>query len=215
MTEDQLEQETLCWLADVGYTPVYGPEIAVDGNAPERNNYIQVVLVERLRKAIDRLNPLVPLVARKDALQQVLNLDTPVLLAANRQFHRLLINGVPVQYQKEGETRGDFVRLIDFTDVAANEWLAINQFSIKGPKYTRRPDIILFINGLPLVLMELKNPADEKADIWKAFDQIETYKEQIPDVFQYNEVLVITDGSEALMGALSSNPERFMAWRTI
>ena len=215
MTEDQLEQETLCWLADVGYTPVYGPEIAVDGNAPERNNYIQVVLVERLRKAIDRLNPLVPLVARKDALQQVLNLDTPVLLAANRQFHRLLINGVPVQYQKEGETRGDFVRLIDFTDVSANEWLAINQFSIKGPKYTRRPDIILFINGLPLVLMELKNPADEKADIWKAFDQIETYKEQIPDVFQYNEVLVITDGSEALMGALSSNPERFMAWRTI
>ncbi|MDD2466899.1 MAG: type I restriction endonuclease subunit R [Desulfobulbus sp.] len=215
MTEDQLEQETLCWLADVGYTPVYGPEIAVDGNTPERNNYIQVVLVERLRKAIDRLNPLVPLVAREDALQQVLNLDTPVLLAANRQFHRLLINGVPVQYQKEGETRGDFVRLIDFTDVAANEWLAINQFSIKGPKYTRRPDIILFINGLPLVLMELKNPADEKADIWKAFDQIETYKEQIPDVFQYNEVLVITDGSEALMGALSSNPERFMAWRTI
>ncbi|MDD2467561.1 MAG: type I restriction endonuclease, partial [Desulfobulbus sp.] len=215
MTEDQLEQETLCWLADVGYTPVYGPEIAVDGNAPERSNYTQVVLVERLRKAIDRLNPLVPLVAREDALQQVLNLDTPVLLAANRQFHRLLINGVPVQYQKEGETRGDFVRLIDFTDVSANEWLAINQFSIKGPKYTRRPDIILFINGLPLVLMELKNPADEKADIWKAFDQIETYKEQIPDVFQYNEVLVITDGSEALMGALSSNPERFMAWRTI
>ena len=91
MTEDQLEQETLCWLADVGYTPVYGPEIAVDGNAPERSNYTQVVLVERLRKAIDRLNPLVPLVAREDALQQVLNLDTPVLLAANRQFHRLLI----------------------------------------------------------------------------------------------------------------------------
>ena len=114
MTEDQLEQETLSWLADVGYTAVYGPEIAVDGNAPERSNYTQVVLVERLRQAINRLNPLVPPVAREDALQQVLNLDTPVLLAANRHFHRLLVNGVPVQYQKDGETRGDFVRLMDW-----------------------------------------------------------------------------------------------------
>jgi type I restriction enzyme R subunit len=215
MTEDQLEQETLVWLADVGYSPVYGPEIAVDGNAPERSNYTQVILVERLRNAINRLNPLVPLVAREDALQQVLNLDTPVPLAANRAFHRLLINGVPVQYQKDGETRGDFVRLINFTDVTANEWLAINQFSIKGIKFTRRPDIILFINGLPLVLMELKNPADQNADIWKAFQQIETYKEQIPDVFQYNEVLVISDGTVASMGSLSANAERFMAWRTI
>ncbi|MDO9267647.1 MAG: type I restriction endonuclease subunit R [Methylobacter sp.] len=215
MTEDQLEQETLSWLADVGYTAVYGPEIAIDGSAPERGNYIQVVLVERLRNAINRLNPLVPLVAREDALQQVLNLDTPVLLAANRHFHRLLVNGVPVEYQKNGETRGDFVRLLDFEDVAANEWLAINQFSIKGPKYTRRPDIILFINGLPLVLLELKNPADLTADIWKAYGQIDTYKEQIPDVFQYNEVLVISDGTEALMGSLSADKERFMAWRTI
>ncbi len=215
MTEDQLEQETLSWLAEVGYTHVYGPDIAVDGNSPERSNYIQVVLVERLRQAINRLNPQVPLVAREDALQQVLNLDTPVLLAANRQFHRLLINGVSVEYQKDGETRGDFVRLIDFANVAANEWLAINQFSIKGAKYTRRPDIILFINGLPLVLLELKNPADLNADIWKAFDQLQTYKEQIPDVFQYNEVLVISDGTEALLGSLSADAERFMAWRTI
>ncbi|MDO9046885.1 MAG: type I restriction endonuclease subunit R [Methylobacter sp.] len=215
MTEDQLEQETLSWLADVGYTSVYGPDIALDGNTPERSNYVQVVLVERLRNAINRLNPLVPLVAREDALQQVLNLDTPVLLAANRHFHRLLVNGVPVQYQKDGETRGDFVRLIDFEDVAANEWLAINQFSIKGLKYTRRPDIILFINGLPLILLELKNPADLTADVWKAYEQIQTYKEQIPDVFQYNEVLVISDGTEALMGSLSADTERFMAWRTI
>ena len=136
------------------------------------SNYRQVLLVERLRDAINRLNPLVPLAAREDALQQVLNLDTPVLLSANRHFHRLLVNGVPVQYQKDGETRGDFVRLIDLANVAANEWLAVNQFSIKGPKHTRRPDIILFVNGLPLVLLELKNPADENADIWKAYDQI-------------------------------------------
>ena len=226
MTEDQLEQETLSWLADVGYTPIYGIDIAVDGISPERTNYVQVVLVERLRKAINRLNPSIPLVAREDALRQVLNLDTPVLLAANRNFHRLLVNGVPVQYQKDGETRGDFVRLIDWDcpspqpspngrGGSLNEWLAVNQFSIKGAKYTRRPDIILFINGLPLVLLELKNPVDQNADIWKAFDQLQTYKEQIPDVFQYNEILVISDGTEALMGSLSADSERFMAWCTI
>ncbi|MDD2736087.1 MAG: type I restriction endonuclease [Desulfuromonadaceae bacterium] len=161
------------------------------------------------------MNPFIPPVARIDALQQVLNLDTPVLLAANRTFHQLLVNGISVEYQKDGETRGDFVRLIDFTDVAANELLAVNQFSVKGAKYTRRPDIILFFNGLPLVLLELKNPADEKADIWKAYDQIQTYKEQIPDLFQYNELLVISDGTEARLGSLSANVERFMAWRTI
>ncbi len=215
MTEDQLEQETLGWLMDVGYKPIYGIDIAIDGINPERSNYVQVVLVERLRQAIYKLNSSIPLVAREDALRQVLNLDTPVLLAANRHFHRLLVNGVPVQCQKDGETRGDFVRLVDFTDVAANEWLAVNQFSIKGAKYTRRPDIILFINGLPLVLLELKNPVDQHADIWKAFAQLQTYKEQIPDVFQYNEILVISDGTQALMGSLSADSERFMAWRTI
>jgi type I restriction enzyme, R subunit len=215
MTEDQLEQETLAWLIDTGYSYVYGPDIALDGNAAERANYTQVVLVDRLRGAIAGLNPSVPYAAREDALQQVLNLDTPILLSANRLFHRLLINGVPVAYQKDGETRGDFVRLIDFANVATNEWLAVSQFSIKGPKHTRRPDVILFVNGLPLVLLELKNPADENADIWKAYDQIETYKEHIPDVFQYNEVLVITDGTEARMGSLSSNAERYMTWRTI
>lgn len=215
MTEDQLEQETLGWLAESGYSHRYGLDIAPDGPAPERSTYNQVLLVGRLREAINRLNPLVPTVAREDALQQVLNLDTPVLLAANRAFHQLLVNGVSVEYQKDGETRGDFVRLIDFADVAANEWLAVNQYSVKGAKYTRRPDIILFVNGLPLVLLELKNPADEKADIWKAYDQIQTYKEQIPDVFQYNELLVISDGTDARLGSLSSKVERFMAWRTI
>lgn len=215
MTEDQLEKETLQWLANIGYTLLYGPDIAPDADVPERSDYRQVLLVGRLREAIRRLNPLIPLVARDDALRQVMNLDTPVLLSANRTFHRLLVNGVPVEYQKDGETRGDFVRLIDFADVTANEWLAVNQFPIKGAKQTRRPDIILFINGLPLVLMELKNPADANADIWKAYDQIETYKEQIPDLFQYNEVLVISDGTEARLGSLSSNAERYMAWRTI
>jgi type I restriction enzyme R subunit len=226
MTEDQLEQEALGWLAEVGYSPIYGPNLAPDGNSPERSSYLQVVLVERLRSAIARLNPAIPFAAREDALQQVLNLEMPGLLAANRHFHQLLVNGVPVEYQKDGDTRGDRVRLIDW-DLPSpqpsptgrgsdlNEWLAINQLAIKGPKHSRLPDIILFINGLPLVLLELKNPADENADIWMAFDQIQTYKEQIPDVFQYNEVLVISDGSEARLGSLSSDAERFMQLRTI
>ncbi|CDR92350.1 type I restriction-modification enzyme, R subunit [Ectopseudomonas oleovorans] len=215
MTEDQLEQETLGWLAEVGYSHLYGPDIAHDGDSPERENYRQVLLVERLRHAIARLNPSVPLAAREDALKQVVDLGLPVQLSANRLFHRLLVSGVPVQYQKDGETRGDFVRLIDWADVRANEWLAINQFSIQGPKHTRRPDIILFVNGLPLVLLELKNPADVNADLVKAFDQLQTYKEQIPDVFHYNEILVISDGSEARMGSLSADIERFARWRTI
>jgi type I restriction enzyme R subunit len=219
MTEDQLEQEALGWLADVGYTPLFGPDIAVDGDHPERSDYRQVLLLDRLRAAIDRLNPDIPLPAKEDAVKQVVDLGIPILISANRRFHQLLITGVPVQYQRDGETRGDFVRLIDWANASNNEYLAINQFSIKVHNgknaHTRRPDLILFVNGLPLVLVELKNPADEKADIWKAFDQIQTYKEQIADVFQYNEVLVISDGSEARLGSLSSNAERFMQWRTI
>ena len=240
MTEDQLEQETLGWLAEAGYSHLYGPDIAPDGINPERADYRQVILRARLSDAIHRLNPNIPTAAKDDALKQILDLGIPALLSANRQFHKLLVSGVPVQYQKDGETRGDFVRLIDWDlpspqplsqrerglcppspsgrragDEGGNEWLAINQFSIKGSHHTRRPDIILFVNGLPLVLIELKNPADENADIWKAYDQIQTYKEQIPDVFQYNELLVISDGSDARLGSLSANSERFMQWRTI
>lgn len=215
MTEDQLEQEALSWLRDVGYTLLNGYEIAVDGAAPERSDYKNTLLPFRLREAINRLNPSIPVATREDAFMQVQDLGIPSLLSANRQFHKLLVNGVPVQYQKDGETRGDFVRLVDWESPVKNDWVAVNQFSIKGARHTRRPDIILFVNGLPLVLLELKNPADENADIWKAFDQIQTYKEQIPDVFQYNEVLVISDGTEALLGSLSADSERFMAWRTI
>lgn len=215
MTEDQLEQEALGWLADVGYGHVYGPDIAPDGGSPERASYRRVLLIDRLRQAVARLNPTIPQAAREDAIKQVIDLGTPVLLAANRHFHRLLVAGVPVQYPIDGETRGDFVRLVDWAEPANNEWLAVNQFSITGPHHTRRPDIILFVNGLPLVLIELKNPADPNADVWKAFHQIQTYKEQIADTFQYNEVLVISDGTDALLGSLSADSERFMAWRTI
>lgn len=215
MTEDQLEQETLSWLAEVGYIVRSGPDIAHDGPDPQRTGYGQVILPQRLGAAIDRLNPHISASARDDAFKQVENLDTPVQLAANRLFHKLLTNGVNVQYQKDGETRGDFVRLLDWTNPQNNEFWAVSQFTIKGPHHTRRPDIILFINGLPLALIELKNTVNKNADIWKAYDQIQTYKAQIPDVFEYNEVLVVSDGSEARYGSLSANAERFMQWRTI
>ena len=219
MTEDQLEQEALSWLQDVGYAVRSGVDIAPDGPAPERATYREVLLLERLRQAIARLNPGIPAAAREDAVQRVQNLGLPVQLAANRAFHKLLVGGVPVQYQQDGETRGDFVRLVDWADTSGNssgnEFWAVNQFTLKGPHHTRRPDIVLFVNGLPLVLLELKNPIDAAADIWKAYDQIQTYKAQVPDVFQYNELLVISDGTEARMGSLSADTERFMQWRTI
>ncbi len=215
MTEDQLEQETLAWLQDVGYAVRSGVDIAPDGPAPERANHREVLLLERLRAAIARLNPGIPAAAREDAVQQVQNLGLPAQLAANRAFHQLLVGGVPVQYQQDFETRGDFVRLVDWADASGNEFWAVNQFTIKGPHHTRRPDIILFVNGLPLVMLELKNPTDAAADIWKAYDQIQTYKAQVPDVFQYNELLVISDGTEARMGSLSADTERFMQWRTV
>ena len=215
MTEDQLEQEALGWLASVGYTQLNARDLDHLDPRLARASNREVVLAVSLRAAIDRLNPSVPAAAREDAFKQVLDMGQPALLSGNRAFHRLLVAGVPVQYQKDGETRGDFVRLVDWHPTAANEWLAVQQFTIKGPRHTRRPDIILFINGLPLVLIELKNPADLNADIWKAYDQIQTYKEQIAEVFTFNELLVISDGTEARMGSLSANAERFMQWRTI
>ncbi|CAM3681277.1 type I restriction endonuclease subunit R [Polaromonas hydrogenivorans] len=215
MTEDQLEQETLAWLQDVGYTCRCGYDIAPDGPTPERSSFSQALLPFRLREAIHKLNPGIPTAAREDAFKQVLDLGIPALLSANRHFHKLLVGGVPVQYQQDGQTRGDFVRLIDWANPVRNEWLAVNQFTLKGAHHTRRPDIILFVNGLPLALLELKNPADLNADVWKAYDQIQTYKAQIPGVFEYNEILVISDGTEALLGSLSASSERFMAWRTI
>ena len=215
MTEDQLEQEALGWLASVGYRPLNARDLDHLDPRLARASNREVVLAVSLRAAIDRLNPAVPAAAREDAFRQVLDLGQPALLSGNRAFHRVLVTGMPVQYQKDGETRGDFVRLIDWQDSGRNEWLAVQQFTIKGPRHTRRPDIILFINGLPLVLIELKNPADLNADIWKAYDQIQTYKEQVADVFTYNELLVISDGTEARMGSLSANAERFMQWRTI
>jgi type I restriction enzyme, R subunit len=215
--ESHFEEAALDWFAELGYQKVSGYDIAPvpDGVTPERANYKQVLLVERLRAQIAKLNPGIPPVALADALRQILNPNQPSLIQANRQFHRWLRDGVRVEYLRDGETIGDFVRLVDFDNPDNNDWAAINQFTIKGPHHTKRPDILVFLNGLPIAVLELKNPADEKADIWTAYDQLQTYKEQIPDLFITNELLVISDSVTARFGSLTSDKERFMEWRTI
>jgi len=218
ISECAVEQAMLEWLVDLGWATAHGPDISPpDARTPglERDSYREVVLAGRLRAAIARLNPHIPPGARDDALRRVLSPNVPGLVNANRQMHRWLVDGVPVEFQKDGETRGDRVRLLNFANVAANDWLAVNQFSVQGPKQTRRPDVLLFVNGLPLVLFELKNPGDEDADIWAAWNQLQTYQQDIPDLFHANVLQVISDGIQARMGSLTSDRERFMAWRTI
>lgn len=213
--ENMAEQATQDWFEELGYERVFGPDIAPDGIRQERESYKQVVLVDRLLTALTRINPHIQAGALEDAARQVMYGTTAGLMQANRQFHRWLTDGVPVEINHNGETLGDRVKLLDFTNPDNNEWLAVNQLSIEGPKHTRRPDVVVFVNGLPLAVIELKNPADENADIWAAFNQLQTYKEDIADLFVYNEVLAISDYTLARAGSLSADQERFNAWRTI
>ena len=216
--EDHVEQSCLAWLSALGWEVAHGPDISPpDAKTPgtERDSYREVLLKHRLRDAIRRLNPHIPAGAQDEAARMVQSPNVPGQVQANRAMHRWLVEGVPVQYQKDGETRGDRVKLVDWNDPAGNDWLALNQFSIQGPKQTRRPDVVLFLNGLPVVVLELKNPGDENADLWAAFNQLQAYKEDVPDLFIANELLVISDGIEARVGSLTADRERFMAWRTI
>lgn len=218
ITEDAVEQAMLEWLAALGWHTAHGPDISppdAKTQGLERDTYRDVALRHRLAAAIAKLNPHIPPVARDDALSHVLNPNVPGLVNANRQLYRWLVDGVPVEFQKDGETRGDRVRLVDFTDITANDWLAVNQLAIQGPKQLRRPDVVLYLNGLPIVVVELKNPGDENADIWAAWNQLQTYHQDIPDLFNANVLEVISDGTTARMGSLTSNRERFLAWRTI
>ncbi len=217
ITEDQLEQQCLGWFREGGWQTVSGPDIAHDGSAPERANYREVVLVGRLTRSLARLNPQVPPAMLDEAVQRVLKLDHPVAGQRNRDFHRLLLAGLPVSWREGDAVRHDIARLVDFSTqhLDTNEFLVVNQFAIKGLNKTRRPDLVVFINGLPLAIIELKNPADEQADIWKAWQQLQTYKEEIPDIFSTNEALIVSDGLNARVGSLTADRERFMPWRTV
>lgn len=215
ITEDQLEQLCLEWFQSIGYDYVCGYDIAPDGDRPERNDYRQIVLFGRLLARLKVLNPHIPESVLEQVSREIAKPEFPVLIKSNKAFHRMLLEGVKVEYKEEGEEKHDYVQLIDFANPANNQFLVVNQYTITGAKGNRRPDVIVFINGLPLAVLELKNPADANADIWQAWQQLQTYKEEIPDLFTFNEALVVSDGLNARVGSLTANKERFLPWRTV
>ena len=215
LTELLLEQQCLQWFQDNGWTSAFGPDIAHDGQTPERANYREVVLTQRLARSLARLNPQAPATVIDEAIQRLVKLDHPIPEQRNRDFHRLLLSGLKVSWRDGDAMKHDDLRLIDFANPEANDFLVVNQFAIKGPHKTRRPDLVVFINGLPLAVIELKNPADEQADIWQAYQQLQTYREEIADLFTCNAALIISDGFTARVGSLTADRERFQPWRTI
>jgi type I restriction enzyme R subunit len=214
-TESTVEDAALELFAGLGYTIVNGPDIAPGELFEERTAYSDVLLIRRLRDALSRINPKIPVEAIEEAVRKLLSVATPNLTESNRRFHGFLTDGVPVEYRDKDRVVHDQVQLFDFNDLANNEWLAVNQFTIIEDRNNRRPDVVIFVNGLPLGVIELKNLADENTTIRDAYHQLQTYKKDIPSLFPYNETLVISDGIEARLGTLTSGWERFMPWRTI
>ena len=216
MNESDVELAALAWLQSLGYELLHGPEIGPDQPGAERTDYGKVVLEGRLRQALQRLNPTIPPDALEEAFRKLTRPDLPSLIANNHIIHKYLVEGVPVEYQRrDGSMGGDLVRVLDFDNPQNNEFLAVNQFTVVESRHERRPDIVLFVNGLPLGTLELKNAADETTTIWSAFNQLQTYKQQIPSLFAFNEALVISDGVQARIGTVSADRERFSPWRTI
>ena len=216
ITEAVVEEAALAWLADLGWQVEHGPDIAPDTPNAERDDYGQVVLERRLRDALAELNPTLPLDALDDAYRKLTRPEGSTLEARNREFHRMLVNGVEIEYREAGgQVRGELVRVIDFDEPANNDLLAVNQFTVTENRNTRRPDVVLFVNGLPLGVIELKNPTDEDATIWSAWQQLQTYKSELPTLFSMNEALVVSDGNDARVGTLNSGREWFKPWRTV
>ena len=216
LTESDVEEATLTWLRDLRWAVAHGPDINRDGPSAERDAYGQVVLERRLGDALARLNPELPFAAQEDAFRRLTRPEGPTLEVRNREFHRMLVEGVTVEYRADdGAIRGEQARVIDLDDPGANDWLAVNQFTVTENRHTRRPDVVLFVNGLPLGVIELKNPADEDATIWTAWNQLQTYKVELPSLFAMNEMLIVSDGTQARLGTLTAGREWFKPWRTI
>ena len=216
ITEADVEEAALAWLSHLGWSVAHGPDIAPDALDAERDDYGQTVLERRLRDALAKFNPGLPSDALDDAYRKLTRPQGSTLEARNRDFHWMLVNGVEVEYRDAGgQVRGDLVRVFDFEDPIGNDWLAVNQFRITENRDTRRPDVVLFVNGLPLGVIELKNPADEDATIWTAWQQLQTYKSELSSLFSMNEALVVSDGNEARLGTLTSGREWFKPWRTV
>ncbi len=213
--ESEIEQVALDILSELKYKVIHGPDIAPDGTNPERQSYSDVVLIARLRKAIERYNPEIPNEAKEEAIKQILRVESPDLVINNHRLHKMFVDGVDVEFRKGDRIVGDKVWLFDFKNPTNNEFLAINQFTIIENNINRRPDIVLFVNGLPLAVIELKNPADENATVLSAFKQFLTYKSEIPTLFHFNEILIATDGFDAKAGTITSDWERFLPWKTI
>ncbi len=217
-TESIVEQAALAWLEALGYSVLHGPAIAAGQRGAERSdpNYRDVVLESRLRQALARLNPTLPPEALEDAYRKLARADAPSLVERNRAVHRMLVDGVTVEYRRRGGSiAAAQARVIDFDVPDNNDWVAVNQFTVAEGQHTRRPDVVLFVNGLPLAVIELKNPADENATIWSAFQQLQTYQAQIPALFATNAALVVSDGVQARIGTLGAGKEWFKPWRTI
>jgi len=215
-SESVVEQAALAWLESEGWNVINGAEIAPGEPTAERESYRDVLLVRRLWEAMVRLNPGLPAEAHDDALRKLTRPEGAEPIQQNRAMHRLLVDGVTVEFRDaEGHIRGAQARVIDFDDPEANDWLAVNQFSVSENKHTRRPDVVLFVNGLPLGVIELKNAAGGNATVWGAFQQLQTYQAEIPSLFASNALLVATDGVEARVGAICAGREWFKPWRTI
>ena len=216
ITEAVAEEAALDWLRDLGWQTAYGPDIGPDSPGAERDDHGQVVLEHRLRSALALLNPDLPADAIESAYRKLTRPEGSTLAARNRAFHRMLVWGVEVEYRTaEGAIRGAQAQVVDFERPTANDWLAVNQFTVTENKHTHRPDVVLFVNGLPLGVIELKNPADEDTTIYDAWQQLQTYKERIPGLFALNELLIASDGTLARAGTLTAGWEWFKPWRTV
>ena len=213
ITENDIELICLQYLEKLGYDVLCGPDISPDGLLQERE-YSEVVLTKRISDAVQRLNPLIPSEAKEEAVKKVLRVSTNHLIPDNETFHKYLTEGVAVEFRKEDGIRGGNVILIDFENPDNNEFLAINQFTIIENNINKRPDIILFVNGLPLIVIELKNPTDIGATVKTSYNQLQTYKQVIPSLFTYNALLIASDGWDAKVGTITSDWTRFMAWKT-
>ena len=213
--EDQVEQIAIDWFKGLGYDYLNGYDIAPDGDNPQRDNYQEVLLPERLKTALVKLNHSLPVSAIDEAIDSVRKHQHSSLIQNNRAFHQMLLEGIAVEIKTDDGTKGERVKLIDFHNKDNNDFLIVNQFTVKGTKGNRRPDVIVFINGLPVSVIELKNPADENADIFKAYNQLQTYKDELEDLFVYNEALIISDGINARVGSLTATEEWYMYWRAI
>ena len=214
ITENAIENFCIELLEKQGYEYIYAPDIAPDSDDPQRSHFEDVLLSSRLMDAVARINPTIPYDAQQEAIKEISRIHSPELLTNNETFHRMLTEGVKVSYQKEGSQRGDLVWLVDFDNPENNDFVVANQLTVIENGVNKRPDVVLFVNGLPLVVIELKNAADENASVKSAYKQLQTYKASIPSLFTYNGLMIISDGLEAKAGSLSAGLSRFMAWKT-